>query len=183
MEYMFRDLRADEVNVRVAQVGTEKDGEIPWFTCLLYKDARCDMDILDETVGPMNWQRHHSRENANCIIAIWDESKKQWVEKEDTGTESSAEAQKGIASDSFKRAGTNWGIGRELYTAPCYDVDKIRLALFSGACKAAFYCNTECASGDSIRCVAEFRLRGQSAHDGDYIQHVNPPNSSFQTPG
>lgn len=83
MEYMFRDLRADEVNVRVAQVGTEKDGEIPWFTCLLYKDARCDMDILDETVGPMNWQRHHSRENANCIIAIWDENKKQWVEKED----------------------------------------------------------------------------------------------------
>ena len=125
MEYMFRDLRADEVNVRVAKVGTEKDGEIPWFTCLLYKDARFDMDILDETVGPMNWQRHHSRENANCIIAIWDENKKQWVEKEDTGTESYTEAQKGIASDSFKRAGTNWGIGRELYTAPLIFVPKL----------------------------------------------------------
>lgn len=83
------------------------------------------MDILDETIGPMNWQRHHSRENANCIIAIWDENKKQWVEKEDTGTESYTEAQKGIASDSFKRAGTNWGIGRELYTAPLIFVPKL----------------------------------------------------------
>ena len=125
MEYKFRDLRADEVNVRVDQVGQEKDGEIPWITCLLYKDARCDMDILDETVGPMNWQRHHSGDNANCVIAIWDEGKKQWVEKEDTGTESYAESEKGIASDSFKRSGTNWGIGRELYTAPLIFVPRI----------------------------------------------------------
>ena len=41
-----------------------------------------------------------------------------WVCKEDTGTESNTEAEKGLASDSFKRAGFNWGIGRELYTAP-----------------------------------------------------------------
>ena len=70
---------------------------------LLYKDARCDMNILDETVGSKNWQRKHTRDNANCIVSIWDEDKKQWIEKEDTGTESYTEKEKGQASDSFKR--------------------------------------------------------------------------------
>lgn len=109
---MFRDLKAEEIECRVAQV--KPNG----VSLLLYKDARCDQSILDETVGPMNWQRHHNRDNANCIVSIWDEQKKQWIEKEDTGTESNTEAQKGLASDSFKRACFNWGIGRELYTAP-----------------------------------------------------------------
>ena len=112
MEYLFRDLKAEEIDVRVATVN-EKG-----VTLLLYKDARVDQDILDETVGPMSWQRHHSRDNANCIVSIYEPSTKQWVEKEDTGTESYAEKEKGLASDSFKRACFNWGIGRELYTAP-----------------------------------------------------------------
>ena len=108
----FRLLKASEIDVRVGSVS--KKGA----TLLLYKDARCDMAILDETVGPLNWQRHHSRDNANCTVAIWDEKKKQWVEKEDTGTESFTEKEKGLASDSFKRACFNVGIGRELYTGP-----------------------------------------------------------------
>lgn len=108
----FRALRADEIECRVAQVK-----EIG-ISLLLYKDARCDMNILDETVGAENWQRFHSRDNANCTVSIWDEEKKQWVSKEDTGTESFTEKEKGLASDSFKRACFNWGIGRELYTAP-----------------------------------------------------------------
>lgn len=108
----FRFLKADEIEVRVAQV--KDDG----CALLLYKDARCDMNILDETVGSMNWQRHHSRDNANCTVSIWDSQKEQWVSKEDTGTESYTEKEKGLASDSFKRACFNWGIGRELYTAP-----------------------------------------------------------------
>lgn len=112
MEYLFRDLKADEIDVRLATVN-EKG-----VTLLLYKDARVDQDILDETVGPMNWQRKHTRDNANCIVEIWDSSKKQWVSKEDTGTESYTEKEKGLASDSFKRACFNWGIGRELYTSP-----------------------------------------------------------------
>lgn len=112
MELNFRVLQADEIDVRVAMV-KEK-----FFTLLLYKDARCDMNILDETVGATNWQRAHTRENANCIVSIWDTDKKQWVSKEDTGTPSNTEEEKGLASDSFKRACFNWGIGRELYTAP-----------------------------------------------------------------
>lgn len=108
----FRTLKADEIDVRVGTV--TKNGA----SLLLYKDARCDQNILDETVGPFNWQRYHTRENANCTVSIWDEEKKQWIEKEDTGTESFTEKEKGLASDSFKRACFNWGIGRELYTAP-----------------------------------------------------------------
>ena len=114
MDLKFRPLTAEDVECRVAQVA--KDGK--WFTALLYKSARTDMAILDEAVGPMNRQRQHLRDNANCIISIWDSEKKMWVGKEDTGTESNTEAEKGLASDSFKRAGFNWGIGRELYTAP-----------------------------------------------------------------
>ena len=109
---IFRKLRADEIDCRVNTIN-EKG-----LSLLLYKDARCDMNILDETVGCMNWQRSHTRDNANCIVSIYDEDKKQWVSKEDTGTESFTEKEKGLASDSFKRACFNWGIGRELYTSP-----------------------------------------------------------------
>lgn len=112
MKLEFRDLKAEEIDVRIAQV-TEKG-----VSLLLYKDARVDQNILDETVGNMEWQKHYSRDNANCIVSIWDSEKKQWIEKEDTGTESFTEKEKGLASDSFKRACFNWGIGRELYTAP-----------------------------------------------------------------
>lgn len=100
----IRLLRADEIDARVAQIN-EKGASL-----LLYKDARCDMNILDETFGAMNWQRTHTRENANCIVSIWDEEKKQWISKEDTGTESNTEKEKGLASDSFKRACFNWGM-------------------------------------------------------------------------
>lgn len=109
---MFRKLRADEIEVRV---GSVMDGAA---TLLLYKDARCDMNILDETVGAMYWKRNHSRENANCTVSIYNHATQEWVSKEDTGTESFTESEKGLASDSFKRACVNWGIGRELYTAP-----------------------------------------------------------------
>lgn len=109
---MFRDLRADEIECRVARVNGYG------VSLLLYKDARCDQNILDETVGEFGWMRSHTRDNANCIVSLWDEKKQQWISKEDTGTESNTEKEKGLASDSFKRACFNWGIGRELYTAP-----------------------------------------------------------------
>lgn len=112
MTLKFRNLREDEIECRVNMV--KKNG----CALLLYKDARCDMNILDETVGAMNWQRSHLRDNANCVVSIFDESRGIWVYKEDTGTESNTEKEKGLASDSFKRACFNWGIGRELYTAP-----------------------------------------------------------------
>lgn len=109
---MFRQLKADEIECRVSQISDKG------LFLLLYKDARCDMNILDETVGELNWKREHTRDNKNCIVSIWDEGKAQWISKEDTGTESNTEAEKGLASDSFKRACVNWGIGRELYSSP-----------------------------------------------------------------
>ena len=115
--FMFRPLVADEIDCRISTI-KEKDGKPTGLSLLLYKDARCDQNILDETVTPMNWKREHTRDNRNCIVSIWDEKKQQWISKEDTGTESNTEKEKGLASDSFKRACFNWGIGRELYSAP-----------------------------------------------------------------
>ena len=109
---VFRTLKANEIDCRIAQI------DKTWLTLLLYKDARVDMNILDETVGCMNWKKSYLRDNANCVVSIWNDEIKEWVSKEDTGTESFSEAEKGLASDSFKRACFNWGIGRELYTAP-----------------------------------------------------------------
>lgn len=113
----FRRLKAEEIDVRVG--GVSKDNPTgAWL--LLYKDARCDMNILDETLGAFGWQRHHEVINGQlfCTVSIWDADKKQWVEKQDMGTESNTEKEKGRASDAFKRACFNIGIGRELYTAP-----------------------------------------------------------------
>lgn len=115
----IRRLEADEIDCRVAQ-GNEKGVSI-----LLYKDARVDQRILDETFGAMNWQRSHQTIEGRlyCTISVWDEDKKAWVSKQDVGTESNTEAEKGQASDSFKRAAFNWGIGRELYSAPFIWID------------------------------------------------------------
>lgn len=130
---MFRLLKADEIDVRVATIN-QKGASL-----LLYKDARCDMNILDETVGAFNWKREHTRENANCIVSLWDENKKEWVSKEDTGTESFTEKEKGLASDSFKRACFNWGIGRELYTAPFIYVSSDKMNIYEKNGKYATY--------------------------------------------
>lgn len=130
----FRELRADEIECRVSTIKSSG------LALLLYKDARCDMNILDEAVGPMNWQRSHNRENANCVVSIWDAEKAQWVSKEDTGTESFTEKEKGLASDSFKRACFNWGIGRELYTAPFIWVSSLHCEIQPKADKKGWLC-------------------------------------------
>ncbi len=109
---MFRDLKADEIECRVGQA-TEKG-----LSLLLYKDARVDMAILDSTVGQERWQREHYEVKGNLYCRVGIKIENEWIWKSDCGTESNTEAQKGESSDSFKRACVNWGIGRELYTAP-----------------------------------------------------------------
>lgn len=132
----FRDLTASEIECRVNTI-SEKGCSL-----LLYKDARCDMKILDETVGRQNWQRSHEVINGNlfCNVSIYDEDKKEWVKKQDVGTESYTEKEKGQASDSFKRACFNWGIGRELYTAPFIWIppDKVTLTDKRGGGKTTY---------------------------------------------
>ena len=116
---MFRDLRADEIEVRVAQANEYG------VSLLLYKDARVDMAILDETVGQDNWQNkfYEHKGILFCSLGINTNyknplSEDRWIWKDDAGTESNTEAEKGNASDARKRAGFAWGIGRELYTSP-----------------------------------------------------------------
>lgn len=112
----FRTLQANEIECRV---GTQDKG-CKWCTLLLYKDARVDQRLLDEVVGATRWQRSHELIDGQlfCTVSIYDTETNQWVSKQDVGTESNTEKEKGRASDAFKRACFNWGIGRELYTAP-----------------------------------------------------------------
>lgn len=110
----FRTLEANEIECRVASV-TDKS-----VTLLLYKDARVDMKLLDEVFGCENWQKTYESIDGRlyCTVSIWDAEKHMWIAKQDVGTESNMEKEKGQASDAFKRASTVVGIGRELYTAP-----------------------------------------------------------------
>lgn len=110
----IRLLRADEIECRVATVNAYG------LRLLLYKDARVDQKILDELFTPFGWKREHQEINGSlyCTVSVWDDSKRQWIGKQDVGTPSYSDKEKGQASDSFKRACFNWGIGRELYTAP-----------------------------------------------------------------
>lgn len=133
----FRDLRADEIEIRVQSV--KQNGLI----LLLYKDARVDMNILDETVGCENWQREHyeCKGNLFCRVGIFIEREgevSRWVWKSDCGTESNTEAQKGEASDSFKRACFNFGIGRELYTSPFIWIPADKCNIENGKCYDKF---------------------------------------------
>lgn len=120
----FRKLNANEIECRVATVKEPKveGNKVSGGGCsiLLYKDARVDMRLLDEVFGMMGWKREHQTIEGRlyCTISVYDKESGQWVSKQDVGVESYTEKEKGQASDSFKRAGFNWGIGRELYTAP-----------------------------------------------------------------
>ena len=110
---MFRTLKAEEIEVRVQSV---KNGKA---NMLLYIDSRAVTKLLDETVGPMNWQTEFYEVNGQTIgkLGIWDEEKKQWIFKSDTGTESNIEAVKGLISDVYKRMLSRWGVV-ELYSSP-----------------------------------------------------------------
>lgn len=116
----FRDLTAEEIDCRVQNISNKG------LMLLLYKDARVDQNILDETFGIFGWQRSHQVMDGRlyCTVSVYDKEKGQWISKQDVGTESNTEKEKGEASDSFKRACFNLGIGRELYTAPFIWIDK-----------------------------------------------------------
>ena len=164
---MFRKLKADEIECRIQSIKEGKkaaqntDEKPVYVTCLLYKDARCDMRILDETVGSCNWQRRHDEHRGNLFCSVGininysDPSVDPvWTWKEDAGSESNQEAEKGHASDSFKRACFNWGIGRELYTAPF---------IFFQLQKDEYY-----QSGGIFKSNARFYVTGIQ-YDGDAI--------------
>lgn len=147
----FRDLTADDIECRVQSC--KENG----LVLLLYKNARVDMNILDETVGAENWQREHYEVKGNmfCKVGILvadGETISRWVWKSDCGVESNTEAQKGEASDSFKRACFNWGIGRELYTSPFIWIP-------------ADKCNIKDGRNNSKQCYDKFEVEKITIHD------------------
>ena len=120
-------LTEKDIEVRIGQVTKDESKA----SLLLYKTARTDAQILDDLVGAGNWQKKFyvlqgvgvgetMRSIVVCSVGIYDDDKKEWVWKDDSGTESNVEQDKGVCSDSFKRAagGGSWGIGSELYSAP-----------------------------------------------------------------
>lgn len=111
---MFRALKENEISVRISQCNDKG------VSLLLYKTARTDADILDESVGNQNWTCKFYEINGVlfCSIGVRYEQGGEFVFKDDCGSEGNVEKEKSTASDAFKRAGFKHGIGRELYTAP-----------------------------------------------------------------
>ena len=142
MDNTFRKLKANEIEARIAQVN--KGGAM----LLLYKDARVDQNILDETFGIYGWQREHQLigDRLYCTVSVRNTDTGEWIRKQDVGTESYTEKEKGQASDSFKRACFNLGIGRELYTAPDIFFPKDKLSSYK-------------AEGDKCTCYDKFKVR------------------------
>lgn len=119
LEILNRPLTRSQIDFKVAQVTKGRDDVRA--TILAYKDARVDMQVLDEACGQLGWQCTYQRDSKNvlqCSIGLWDEEKKQWIWKTSNGIESDFESEKGEYSDAFKRAGFMWGIGRQLYDFP-----------------------------------------------------------------
>ena len=137
---LVRLLKADEIECRISMIN-EKG-----LSLLLYKDARVDQRILDETFGAFGWKRSHQCIDGNlyCTVEVFDKETMQWIAKQDVGTMGYTEKEKSQASDSFKRACFNWGIGRELYSAPFIwiPVGKASIQMKEGEDrKKRYYCN------------------------------------------
>ncbi len=130
----FRLLRPEEIECRVARV-SEKG-----VVLLLYKTARTDADLLDETVGTSSWENDFKVIDGVLYggIGIYNSLEERVKWKWDAGTESNTEAEKGRASDAFKRAGFKWGIGRELYSAPFTFVPAGKCKIQNGKCYDEF---------------------------------------------
>ena len=126
----FRLLRENEIECRVSEIS--RDGK--WLKLLLYKTARTDAALLDETFGPSAWQNDYRVIDGKLFCGIGIKCGSEWVWKWHVGTESNMEAEKGQASDALKRAGFVWGIGTELYSAPEIKVsaDKCNIREYNG---------------------------------------------------
>lgn len=142
----IRLLRADEIECRVSTIN------VYGLRLLLYKDARVDQKILDEAFTPFGWQRTHQEIDGNlyCTVSVWDDARQRWICKQDVGAASYSDKEKGQASDSFKRACFNWGIGRELYTAPDIWVPASRTHIREDKKRKDHYITTDCFSVQSI---------------------------------
>lgn len=155
----IRLLRADEIECRVAVI-SEKG-----LSLLLYKDARVDQRILDETFGIFGWKRSHQCIDGRlyCTVEVCNKETGEWISKQDVGSNGEREKEKSQASDSFKRACFNWGIGRELYTAPFIWVPASRVEIHK---KGEKYCCSERFSVSFIKYNEEREITDLIIVDG-----------------
>ena len=176
----FRTLNADEIEVKIKQV--KENG----IVALLYKTARTDMDILDETVGPENWECNYEeiKNNLYCSISIWCDGR--YVTKKDCGIESREDEEgnekKGEASDAFKRAGFKWGIGRALYTSPFIWIpsDKAKIVESNNG-KKTYKCNDKFSVGKIRYSEDGKRITGLAIWNGtkgEWAYIYNEPNQN-----
>lgn len=168
----IRELRADEIESRVGIVRREG------VSLLLYKDARCDMNILDEVFGITGWQRKHELINGAlfCTVSIKGENG-EWISKQDVGVESYSDAVKGAASDSFKRACFNLGIGRALYTAPFIWIksDKVNMREENGKLKVKdYFYVSRIAYDDEGKVITGLEIRNQRR---EVVYQINKGNA------
>lgn len=120
-EIKFRDLKPEEIEVRIGNTLKDKETGKPYaFQLLLYKTSRTDMQVLDETFGVFGWRNrfYQVKNTMVCSIEIYDDEKHEWINKDNGGDDDTQMEQvKSELSDSIKRAGSTLGIGRKLYTA------------------------------------------------------------------
>lgn len=163
MSLEFRPLEADEIECRVGQIAKNGSG----LSLLLFKDARVDSNMLDETVGPENWQCefYDCKGTLFCKVGIlcecWD-GRSEWVWKDDAGSPSNMEAQKGEASDAFKRACFKWSIGRELYTAP-------RIWVYAQDRSGMKNCNISQGQNGKYQCYDPFSVDSIEIRDHEIV--------------
>ena len=157
---LIRLLRADEIECRAAMVNDKG------VSLLLYKDARVDQRILDETFGVFGWKRSHQCIDGNlyCTVEVYNHETREWVSKQDVGTNGEQQKEKSQASDSFKRACFNWGIGRELYSAPFIWIPAAKTAILKEGNK--YKCN-ERFHVSFIAYSAEREITGLVIADGN----------------
>ena len=162
----IRLLKASEIECRIGTIN-EKG-----LSILLFKDARVDQKLLDETFTPMGWKRSHQSIDGNlyCTVSVWDEEKGQWIDKQDVGTMGNEEKEKSQASDSFKRACFNWGVGRELYTAPFIWVPAARAKILEKTT----------ANGRKYYTSDRFRVSAIGYSTGREIESLTVVNTSGQ---
>ena len=166
--FNFRLLTKDEVECRVA-TSNGKGASL-----LIYKTARVDYAILDETFGAMNWQIEYKEIKGNmyCGISVWDEKKQQWITKWNCGTEAKTEAEKSEASDSAKRSGFAWGIGRELYSAPFIWVNLNEDEISNGKIKPSVKFEVDVIEYDKQRNISKLVIKDSKGN----IRYSFPTN-------
>lgn len=172
----IRLLRAEEIECRIAAINEQG------ISILLYKDARVDQRILDETFGLFGWKRSHQCINGNlyCTVEIYDKETGMWISKQDVGAAGFAEKEKSQASDSFKRACFNWGIGRELYSAPFIWVPASNVNIQKR--REKFCCNNR-FSVSSIGYNADREISSLTVvnEKGAAVYKLNPKNKGLST--